>query len=130
MAIAITMRMAARFFFRHRGHTRDIVKSPLYAHAHKTHTKVTLRSLNGFGMHGACDGTWDHTTHSSLNCGLWIVNCVRVCVCMSVALCCCVVCCVIVFVIVFILWSYHLHLHLALSLCNVKCLVFMFFVVS
>jgi hypothetical protein len=28
------------FFFRYRGHTRAIVKCPLYAH--KTHTKVTL----------------------------------------------------------------------------------------
>jgi hypothetical protein len=43
MAMAITMRMLAWiFFFRHRGHTRAIAKSPLYAH--KTHTKVTLRN--------------------------------------------------------------------------------------
>ena len=41
MVMAITMRMMARIFFRHReGHTRDIVKCPL--HAHKTRIKVTL----------------------------------------------------------------------------------------
>jgi hypothetical protein len=31
------------FCFRHRGHTRAIAKSPLYAH--KMHTKVTLYNL-------------------------------------------------------------------------------------
>jgi hypothetical protein len=43
MAMAITMRMVACFFFRHRGYTRAIVYCPLYAY--KTRTKVTLRNL-------------------------------------------------------------------------------------
>jgi hypothetical protein len=38
MAMAITMRIVIRIFFRHRGHTRAIAKCPLYAY--KTHTKL------------------------------------------------------------------------------------------